>query len=110
MLAFTPDAAHAIRQVMAAEGADGLRLRARARRFSRANAPLMHLELAYGPPVGDVVFEAEGARLYVDAETMKILDDKLIHADVTGVEPRFELFRWLEQAPAEAARPAPHAA
>jgi hypothetical protein len=56
------------------------------------------------------VFEAEGARLYVDAETMKVLDDKLIHADVTGEEPRFELFRWREEAPVEAARPAPHAA
>jgi len=110
MLAFTPEAALAMRQVMAAEGADGLRIRARTRRFSRANAPSMQLEVVHGPPVEEIVFEAEGARLYVDAETMKALDDKLIHADVTGAEPRFELFRWLEEAPAEAARPAPHAA
>lgn len=110
MLAFTPDAAVAMRQVMAATRADGLRIRARTRRFSRGNEPSMHLELAYGPPGEEIVFEAEGARLYVDAETMKVLDDKLIHADVTGGEPRFELFRWLEGAPAEAIRPAPHAA
>ena len=110
MLAFTPDAARAMRQVMAARGAEGLRIRARTRRFSRSNVPSMHLELAYGPPVEEVVFEAEGARLYVDAETMKVLGDKLIHADVTGEEPRFELFRWLEGAPAEVAQPAHHAA
>jgi Fe-S cluster assembly iron-binding protein IscA len=110
MLAFTPDAALAIRQLMASKGADGVRIHAGTRRFARANAPSMHLELVYGPPVEDVVFEAEGARLYVDAETMKVLDDKLIHADVTGEEPRFELFRWREEAPVEAARPAPHAA
>ncbi len=110
MLAFTREAALAIRQLMAKEGADGLRIQAGSRRFSRANAPSMHLELVHGPPVEDVVFEAEGARLYADAETIKVLDDKLIHADVTGEEPRFELYRWLQEAPAEAARPAPHAA
>ena len=110
MLAFTPEAAVAIRQLMAKQGADGLRIHVGTRRFARANAPSMYLELVYGPPVEDVVFEAEGARLYVDAETMKVLGDKLIHADVTGEEPRFELFRWLEGAPAEVAQPAHHAA
>jgi Fe-S cluster assembly iron-binding protein IscA len=110
MLAFTPEAAVAIRQLMAKTGADGLRIHAGSRRFSRANAPSMHLELVHGPPVDEVVFEAEGARLYADAETVKVLGDKLIHADVTGEEPRFELYRWLEEVPAEAGRPAPHAA
>ena len=46
------------------------------------------------------MFEAEGARLYVDAETMSVLDDKVIDADLTGAEPRFELFRVLEGASA----------
>jgi len=112
MLAFTPEAAVAIRQLMAKEGADGLRIHVgtRTRRFARANAPSMYLELVYGPPVEDVVFEADGARLYVDVETLKVLDDKLIHADLTGEEPRFDLYRLPEEAPAEASRSAPHAA
>ena len=100
MLAFTRDAALAIRQLMAAKGADGLRIHARTRRFSRENAPSIQIEFVYGPPVEDVVFEAEGARLYVDAATMGVLDDKVIDADLTGAEPRFELFRVLEEAPA----------
>ena len=100
MLAFTRDAAAAIRQLMAAEGADGVRIHAGTRRFSRADAPSMQIEFVYGPPVEEVVFEAEGARLYVGAETMKVLDDKVIDADLTGAEPRFELFRVLEEVPA----------
>ena len=100
MLAFTRDAARAIREMMAAEEADGLRIHAGTGRFSRANAPSMQIEFVYGPPVEEVVFEAEGARLYVDAETMTVLDDKVIDADLTGAEPRFELFRVLEKAPA----------
>ena len=99
MLAFTPEAARGIRQLMASEGADGLRIRARTRRFSRADAPSLQLEFVYGPPVDEVVFEAEGARLYADVETLGVLDDKLIHADLTRAEPRFELYRWLEEAP-----------
>jgi Fe-S cluster assembly iron-binding protein IscA len=100
MLAFTRDAAVAIRQLMATEKADGVRIHAGTRRFSRANAPSMQIEFVYGPPVEEVVFEAEGARLYVDAESMRVLDDKVIDADVTGAEPRFELFRVLEEATA----------
>ena len=100
MLAFTRDAAVAIRGLMATKGADGLRIHARTGRFTRADAPSMQIEFVYGPPVEDVVFEAEGARLYVDAETMGALEDKVIDADLTGDEPRFELFRVLEEAPA----------
>ena len=99
MLGFTRDAAAAIRQLMAKEGADGLRVHAGTRRFSRANAPSLQIEFVYGPPVEEVVFEAEGARLYVDAESMRVLDDKVIDADLTGGEPRFELYRVLEEAP-----------
>ena len=81
MLAFTRDAARAIRVLTASKGADGLRIHAGTRRFSRADAPSMHIELVYGPPVDEVVFEAEGARLYVDSETMRVLNDKVLHAD-----------------------------
>ena len=100
MLAFTRDAAVAIRQLMATKGADGLRIHARTRRFTRADAPSLQIEFVHGPPVEEVVFETWGARLYVDAETMGVLDDKVIDADLTGPEPRFELFRVLEGAPA----------
>ncbi len=100
MLAFTRDAAVAIRELMAAEGADGLRIHARTRRFSHEGAESMQIEFVYGPPVEELVFEAEGARLYVGAETVELLDDKVIDADLTGDEPRFELFRVLEEVPA----------
>ena len=100
MLAFTRDAALAIRQLMASEGADGLRIHAGTGRFSRANAPSMQIEFVHGPPVEEVVFEAEGARLYVDAQTMEVLDDKVLDADLGGEEPRFELYRVLEEVPA----------
>src|SRR5687768_1564862 len=98
MLGLTRDAARAIRELTAAQGADGLRIHAGTRRFSRANAPSLQIEFVYGPPVEEVVFEADGARLYVDAETMPVLDDKVIDADLTGAEPRFELVRVLEEA------------
>ena len=100
MLGLTRDAAQAIRQLMSEEEADGLRIHAGARRFSRADAPSIQIEFVYGPPVEEVVFEADGARLYVDAETMGVLDDKVIDADLSGPEPRFELYRVLEEAPA----------
>lgn len=97
MLAFTRDAATGIRQLMAKEGADGLRIHARTRRFSRTDAPSLQVEFVHGPPVEELVFEAEGARLYVGAETLELLDDKVIDADLTGAEPRFELYRVLEE-------------
>lgn len=98
MLAFTRDAAQAMRELTADHGADGLRIHMRSGRFARADAPSMHIEFVFGPPVEEVVFEAEGARLYVDAAAMEVLDDMVIDADLTGVEPRFELFRVLEEA------------
>ena len=76
--------------------ADGVRIHAGTGRFSRANAPKIQIEIASFPDVEDSVLEVAGARIYVDGETFKALEDKVLDADLTGPRPRFSL---LQQAP-----------
>ena len=39
----------------------------------------------------DTVLEADGARLYVEPETLRVLDHKLLDADITDGNARFAL-------------------
>lgn len=91
MLTLTREAARAIRELSEAPEADGVRIHAGSR-FSRGHAPEIQVELAPGPDVEDTVLEAEGARLYVEPETLRTLDHKVLDADVDGEEPRFSVF------------------
>jgi Fe-S cluster assembly iron-binding protein IscA len=96
MLTLTREAAQAIRELTETPDADGVRIHA-GRRFSRGRAPALQVELAAGPDVEDTVLEAEGARLYVEPETLRALDDKVLDASVGGDEPRFAVFERAEE-------------
>jgi Fe-S cluster assembly iron-binding protein IscA len=98
MLTLTQEAAHAIRCMTEAPVADGVRIHAGSR-FSHGHAPRLQIEIAEGPEPEDMVLEAEGARLYLEPETLEALDDKVLDADAAGDEPRFAI---LEQPDATA--------
>ena len=90
MLMVTLAAVEAILQLMQTEGANGLRLHVGSRRFSRV--PVVQIEVALAPEVEDTVLEVNGARLYLDPETHRVVDDKILDADLTGDEPRFLIY------------------
>ena len=90
MLRVTLGAVEAILQMMHAEDANGLRLHVGARRF--APIPAIQIEAAMLPEVEDVVLEVNGARLYLDPETHKTVDDKVLDADLSGDRPAFMIY------------------
>ena len=90
MLMLTLAAVEAILQLMQDERANGLRLHVGTRRFSRV--PAVQIEVAFGPDADDTVLEVDGARIYLDPETYKALDDKILDADLEGDEPRFLIY------------------
>ena len=95
MLKVTLAAVEAILQLMQTEGAKGLRLHVGSRRFSRV--PAVQVEVALAPAVEDTVLEVDGARLYLDPETHRAVDDKVLDADLTGDEPRFMIYEQSTQ-------------
>lgn len=94
MLMLTLAAVEAILQFMHTEGANGLRLHVGSRRFSPV--PAVQIEAAQMPEVDDLVLEVDGARIYLDPETHKVMDDKVLDADLTGDEPRFMIYEQPE--------------
>jgi Fe-S cluster assembly iron-binding protein IscA len=98
MLGLTRESVRAIRELTEPESADGVRIHASSGRFSRANASSIQIEVADAPGVEDIVLEAEGARIYLDGETLRALDDKVLDADLTGDEPHFAVVRKAEDA------------
>jgi Fe-S cluster assembly iron-binding protein IscA len=90
MLMVTLAAVEAILRLMETEGADGLRLHVGSRRFSRV--PAVQVEVVLVPEVDDTVLEVDGARIYLDPETHRVIDDKVLDADLTGDEPRFMIY------------------
>jgi Fe-S cluster assembly iron-binding protein IscA len=90
MLMVTLAAVEAILRLMEAEGANGLRLHVGSRRFARV--PAIQVEVALVPEVEDTVLEVNGARLYLGPETHRVVDDKVLDADLTGDEPRFMIY------------------
>lgn len=89
MLALTRESVRAIRELTEPESADGVRIHAGTRRFSRDNAPSIQIEVAESPSVEDTVLELDDVRLYLDRETFTVLHDKVLDADLTGEEPHF---------------------
>lgn len=94
MLTLTLAALEAILQLMQTEGANGLRLHVGSRRFSPV--PAIQIEAAQLPHADDFVLEIDGARLYLDPETYRVVDDKVLDADLTGGEPRFMIYQQSE--------------
>ena len=97
MLMVTLAAVEAILQLMQTEGANGLRLHVGSRRFSRV--PAVQVEVAHAPEVDDTVLEVDGARIYLDPETHRAIDDKILDANLEGDEPRFVIYEQPVQAP-----------
>ena len=93
MLGLTREAVRAIRELTDPESVDGIRIHAGTRRFSRDNGPSILIDSARAPGVEDIVLEAEGARVFLDSETMRVLDDKIVHAYLSGAEPRFVILQ-----------------
>ena len=93
MLGVTRESVRAIRELTEPESADGVRIHAGTRRFSRDDAPSVQIEVASWPSVEDTVLELDGARIYLDPETFRVLDDKVLDADLTGAEPRFAVLK-----------------
>ena len=92
MLGVTREAVRAVRELTEPESADGVRIYVGSSRFSRT----IQIEVAESPGVEDTVLEAEGARIYLDGEALRALDDKVLDADLTGDEPHFAV---VQQAP-----------
>ncbi|MGH2839038.1 MAG: hypothetical protein ACRDJY_11925 [Thermoleophilaceae bacterium] len=90
MLRVTVAGVEAILQMMQAEGANGLRFHVGSRRFSPV--PAVQIEAAMLPEVEDVVLEVNGARLYLDPETHRTVDDKVLDADLSGEQPAFMIY------------------
>lgn len=98
MLGVTREAVRAICELSEPESVDGIRIHAGTRRFSRNGGSSIQIEAAGAPGVEDVVLEAEGARLFLDTETLRALDGKILDAHTTGDEPRFVVVREVEPA------------
>jgi Fe-S cluster assembly iron-binding protein IscA len=97
MLTLTLAALEAILQLMHTEDANGLRLHVGSRRFSRV--PAIQIEAARQPHADDFVLEIEGAHLYLDPETYKVVDDKVLDADLSGKQPVFLIYQQRGQVP-----------
>ena len=95
MVGITREAVRAVRELTEPESADAVRIHAGTGRFSRS----IQIEVAEAPGAEDTVLEVEGARICLDGETLRALDDKVLDADLTGDEPHFTVLRQTEDAP-----------
>ena len=94
MVGITREAVRAIRELTEPESADAVRIHAGTGRFSRS----IQIEVAEAPGAEDTVLEVEGARICLDGETLKALDDKVLDADLRGDEPHFVVLHQAEGA------------
>ncbi len=91
MLAITDTAAEAIRGIVAApelpEGA-GLRI---ATQPGSGEAAALVVSVSETPAASDQVVDEEGARVFVEADAIPLLDDKLLDAQIDGSRVGFML-------------------
>lgn len=92
MLTLTSNAAEAVRTIAEASpelpNESGLRIQAEPTEEGRFS---LGLTLAAGPEVDDQVIEEAGARVFVEAETAAVLEDKILDATVAGDRVQFML-------------------
>jgi iron-sulfur cluster assembly protein len=88
MLLLTTDAAEAIKELVDAPDAEGLRISAVPASVDSAGLGL-ELTLAPGPAPEDAVIEAEDAHVYLDPPAARALDDKVLDADLEAGELHF---------------------
>lgn len=93
MLTITDTAAEAIRGIVAApelpEGA-GLRI-ATATETGSGEAGTLEVSVAETPAETDQVVSESGARVFVEADAVPLLDDKLLDAQIEGTRVGFTL-------------------
>jgi len=92
MLMLTEGAAQAIRALSETPGAEGLRIAAG---DDGATAAGLEIALAAAPETDDSVLEAGGAQLFLSADTVELLSDKVLDADL--VDDQSVRFSLLEQ-------------
>ena len=91
MLTLTQAAAAAVRQLTSkGPPTTGVRLHIGSARLDGRGTPIV-IEVAPRPRFRDSVLENDGARLYVEPETLRVLDHKLLDVRDTGGKPRFVL-------------------
>lgn len=91
MLAITDTAAEAIRGIVAApELPDGAGLRI-ATQPGADEAATLEVSVAETPAETDQVVDESGARVFVEADAIPLLDDKLLDAQIEGTRVGFML-------------------
>jgi len=91
VLAITDTAAEAIRGIVAApELPDGAGLRI-ATQAGAGSAGALEVSVAETPAETDQVVDESGARVFVDADAVPLLDDKLLDAQIDGSRVGFML-------------------
>lgn len=91
MLAITDTAAEAIRGIVAApELPDGAGLRI-ATQPGDGPAGALEVSVASVPADTDQVVDEDGARVFVEADAVALLDDKLLDAQIDGTRVGFTL-------------------
>lgn len=92
MLAITDTAAEAIRGIVAApELPDGAGLRIATITPAEGQAAALEVSVAETPAEDDQVVSESGARVFVEAEAVPLLDDKLLDAQIEGTRVGFML-------------------
>jgi Fe-S cluster assembly iron-binding protein IscA len=81
MVGITREGVRAVRELTEGESADGVKI--------YADPSSVQIEVAEAPGVEDTVLEVEDVHIFLDSETMRALDDKVLDADLTGDEPHF---------------------
>jgi hypothetical protein len=94
VFAITEDAAAAIKQIVGSPGVPegaGLRITREVNAEAGEEGPRTDLRLSVvaAPQEGDEVLEAE--RIFLDPDTARLLEDRLLDADVVDDEVRFRL-------------------
>lgn len=89
MLMLTQDAAQAINVLAAGPGAEGLRISS-AEGATEAGTALQ-IGVAEAPAGGDAVLAAGDAQVFLASDTVDLLADKVLDAEVEGQDVRFTL-------------------
>ena len=91
LLTLTQAAASTVRELTSkGPPATGVRLHIGSTRFDGRGTPIV-IEVAPWPDLRDSVLENDGARLYVEPETLLVLDHKMLDVRDTGDRQRFVL-------------------
>jgi hypothetical protein len=93
MIGITHEGVRAVRELTEPESVDGVKIYAGPGTSSRESDAAVLIEVAEGPGVEDVVLEVEDVHIFLDSETLRALDDKVLDADLSGDEPHFAVLQ-----------------